>query len=495
MHGFAQRVLPLLSEPGNKPNGKVSRPSGEYLWQLYQALPDGHKMLMRLKALIDPAIGKGPFHEAVRKAGLRLPDGKVYTGAFLNTQLQVLQHKGLLSEDLGCNRDIMHAVAVEACAGRDAANLIGAVKTAMPKSNRELAGQTAYYYLPPLSQDTDLFRHLRLAIYANDEAEFGRLRRLAGAETSGAEGSPEFIQFLARFPLSAAWLEQLHPAIREMFAEHALRMFVEHGQASAGTAAIFQHYADAAPGEAKASLNKLLLRFDILSLNFHRARQRIGVLPESEAHLAAAHEASIAFVTGDNEAALAGFRDALKLLRKSQGKRKVALPAEAGLFHMLALLRANDPALHAELRGLIDAATMEVTPHFLAHRGVYALLELIEGRHGNARELIKHSLDQRPGCLAAWAIAALAALFIDNALVRERAAHIEAEYDRLAQPVPLWARIYAEILSKTARDACQRAGGQGPHRLHRDHRPQAALGARLRFVDGVSQAWRAEAPR
>jgi superfamily II DNA or RNA helicase len=458
MHGFAQRVLPLVAEPeapspaGSKRSGDALRPSGEYLWQLYQALPHGHKMLMGLKALIDPGIGKGAFLAVVNKAGLRQPDGKACAPASLNAQLQVLQHNGLLDDTLCCNQAIMHAVAVDASSGRDAANLIGAVKAAIPKSNREQEVRMGYYYLPPLSQDFDLFRHLRLAIYANDEAEFGRLRKLAGAETSGAEGSPELTRFLSRFPLSLGWLEQLNPAIREMFAEHAIRMFIEHGQESAGTGAIFQHYAETAPGEAGAGLNKLLLRFDILSWNFDRARQRIGMLPESETHLTAAHEASIAFLTGDNAGALAGFRDALKLLRKSQGRRKVALEAEAGLFHMLALVRANDPALHTELRGLIDAATMEVTPFCLAHRSVSALLELIKGRHDHARQMVQLLLEKPSGSLAAGAIVALAALFIDAALIRDSGAHHEAEYNRLAKSMPLWARIRAEILSRTAGD-------------------------------------------
>ena len=62
----------------------------------------------------------------------------------------------------------MHAVAVEACADKDAAYLIGAVKAAIPKSEREQVDRPSYYYLPPINQDFALFRRFRLAIYAND---------------------------------------------------------------------------------------------------------------------------------------------------------------------------------------------------------------------------------------------------------------------------------------------------------------------------------------
>ena len=269
---------------------------------------------------------------------------------------------------------------------------------------------------------------------------------------------------MSGFPVSLAWLSQLRPAIREVFAKHVLQMFIEQGQQTEETGAVLQHYANAAPGEAGENIVELLPRFDILSANFDRARRHIAALPESEAHLAAAYEASIAFLTGDNAAAIAGFRAALKLLRKSLGKRKVAFEAEAGLFHMLALLRANDPALHTELRGLIDAATMEVTPYYLAHRGVEALLDLIEGRHEKAQQAAAQLVEQPSRCPAAGTIVALAALFIDSALMRERVVDNEAEYNRLAKTMPVLARIYAGILSRTARDGTswrERAAGLG----------------------------------
>ncbi len=362
MHGIAQRVLPLLSEPeaalqADQHKREAARRLADDLWRVYQSLPQERKALVRLKALIHPAIGKAPFLEVVRRAGLRSRDGRAYIAFTLNAELQALQLRKLLDDALGCAPEIIHAVAVDACADKGAAHLIDAVKAAAPKSEREQVNRPSYRYLPPIDQDFPLFRSFRLAIYANDIAEFVRLYKLVDDATSGFTGNRTVIQFLAGFPLDLRWLETLHPAIGDMFAERAIHMLVEEGR-TGDTSAIVQHYAGAALTEVKASFQKLLLRFDILSANFERARRRIEALPESEAHLAAAHEASIAFLTGDNAAALTGFRNAQKLLRKSRGKRKVALEAEAGLFHMLALLRAQDPALHTELRGLIDAATM-----------------------------------------------------------------------------------------------------------------------------------------
>ncbi len=476
IHGFAQRALPLLegtaapSPVSGKRTAKTPHPSGEYFWQLYQALPHAQKMLMRLKALIDPAINKTALQQAARAAALRTPDGKAYTSASFNEQLQALQRRGLLNDDFHCIPEIMHAVAVEAARCEGAAALIEAAKTVLPKSERERLepGRLAYGYIPLISQDINLFRHFRLAIYANDEAEFRRLHKVVGAAVSGPEGRKVFTGFLARFPLSQTWLEQLHPAAREMFAEHAVRLYIENGLQTAESGAIIQHYASATPGEAGVRFNKMLLRLDILSANFESARRRIAALPESEAYLGAAHEASIAFLTGDNAAALAGFRNAQKLKRKARGKRRVALEAEAGLFHMLALLRAGDPALHSELQLLIEAATMEDDPFFRAHIAIHALLDVLEGRQEQARQVVKQLLQYNARNPTVNAIVCLAALFTDVALVRQQTRYDEAIYERLAPHMPLLARIRAEILSKAVRDGTswrERAAALGPENL------------------------------
>ncbi len=73
-------------------------------------------------------------------------------------------------------------------------------------------------------------------------------------------------------------------------------------------------------------------------------------------------------------------------------------------------------------------------------------------------------LGQPCPCQAAAAVVALAALFINSALMRERVVDNEAEYNRLAQTMPLLARIYAGILARTSRNGAswhERAAGLG----------------------------------
>ncbi len=93
-----------------------------------------------------------------------------------------------------------------------------------------------------------------------------------------------------------------------------------------------------------------------------------------------------------------------------------------------------------------------------------ALLDLVEGRHDKALETMEGLLRHASDCPAADAVVSLAALFIDAAPVRKRAARHEAEYNRFAHSMPVLARIHAEILSRVASDKAlwrERAGELG----------------------------------
>lgn len=409
---------------------------------------------MRLKALIEPMVGKGAFFDVVRLSGLSRPGGKAYTHALLNEQLQSLQKKRLLDEALACVPEMLHAVAVDAAGAKGGEDLFKAAKTTLPRSPRENPSTPSYsyQYKPPLQNDIDLFRRLRLAVYANDEAEFIRLRGIIEAATPGDSQNTLLTEFLARIPADGPWLESRHPAISEAVSESYISSLIEQGVVSDNTGAVVEHMARMAPELASPRLNKRLLRLDILSANFAQAQRRLAYLPAKEVHLVTGHMASIAFLTGDNGAAVTGFRDALKQFRKFAGKRKITLEAETGVFHMLALLRANDPALHTELVNLLDIARADFSRLIVAHLAAGALLDLACGREGSARETLD-TLSRSGG----WpplgiAMLALAELFLDIGIARKHARENEAECKRLAAHMPLAARIHAEILSRTARD-------------------------------------------
>src|SRR5207244_619332 len=123
---------------------------------------------------------------------------------------------------------------------------------------------------------------------------------------------------------------------------------------------------------AAPRLDRALMRLDLIAERPDAARVRIGRVRERDPVAALAAEASLEFLTGSAAASLPKFREALKQHRKAAGRRKVALPQEFGLYHLLALVAAGEANLHAEIAALLDT-----TPRPSLAPAFFGLTELI----------------------------------------------------------------------------------------------------------------------
>ena len=161
-------------------------------------------------------------------------------------------------------------------------------------------------------------------------------------------------------------------------------------------------------------------------------------------------EGAIAFLEGDNAAALQHYRAALKLHRKQTGKRKVFLDGVHGLLFLMALLRANEAGLPAEAQAGLDVATRNASPYFAGFLAMQALFWLAQGLEAKARELLRQLRAAMPTEPLSAACIALAEYTMDADLARGHRADLAARFEGLKDQLPLVARIHAEILSEVA---------------------------------------------
>ena len=145
-----------------------------------------------------------------------------------------------------------------------------------------------------------------------------------------------------------------------------------------------------------APVRRALLEHDVLALRLDEARGLLAKLDEADAPLRQAAEATLCFLAGENAEAIGLYRAALKELRKQAGKRKLFLEGAHGLFFLMALLRANDAALHAEIQAGIDVLPLDERPHPGGWVALQVLLWLAQGLEGKAREQITR-LQDYPG--------------------------------------------------------------------------------------------------
>ena len=199
----------------------------------------------------------------------------------------------------------------------------------------------------------------------------------------------------------------------------------------------------------------LLLRRELLRCDFDQIRRRVAALPDEGAFCGLGFQRLHRLPHGEHRGGANGLQRRAQTVRKAEGRRKIALGGEPGVFHLLALVRAGDPVSRKEARTLIDASGYPLTgfPHYDAYGAIRAILDLMDGRGGD-RQALRDRVRQTPSGLPfSAAIAALAEMFIDVEYARGKAKAVASQLEKFGDHLPLVTRIFSEVLSKTAKDA------------------------------------------
>jgi len=413
----------------------------------YARLPAGSKQILRMKSLVFTSTNRSVFLQCLTRSGLRAPDDKAWSSRSLNPLLDDLLRQQLLTDDLACAPALLHPASADAMEAAEGERLADAVRQSFP------ARHAGYYYSHGQRLDAEALRRLiRLAVYSGDEAGFTESRELYDKEVA-LRGTADLLTLLfANIPLTAEWLFSRPAAIQLALFDVKLAGFLGTGIADPELPTLIAHYR-AEQGRADlAAVRPLLLNYDLLAGRLEEVRRGIAAAPDLTRQML---EGAVAFLEGRNEAALQYYRDALKLHRKQAGKRKLFLDRAHGPFFLMALLRANDAALHAEMQAGLDAALSSAAEHPGGLLALQAMLWLVQGLEPKARELLERLRAAMPADPFSAACVALAEHALDTGLARRRSVDLAARFKQLEGKLPLVARIYAEILAEV--------GATGPY--------------------------------
>jgi superfamily II DNA or RNA helicase len=416
--------------------------SSAALWDRYVRLPPEAKLVLRLKSLIVPGVPRGDFANVLARTGLRTIAGRSWSSQSVNPVINDLLSQGFLTADLDCEPGLLHHVAADAAASEDAKLLAQAIRLVLPAQN-----PNRYY------ESTDskaLWRLIRLEVYTNNEVEF-RLNRNLCDKTFGPQST---VMTLATAfydaPLEAAWIASRHPEIQALLLEARLNSFIVTGQGGPDMPGIIELGRRQRGQAGFGGLAAQLLRYDLLAERLEALRDAAQTAIEADARQSL--EGAVAFLEGRNDAALLHYREALKLRRKRLGKRKLFLEQEHRVLFLLALLGANDAALHAEIQAGLDAAFSE--SEMAARDGgllaMQAVLWLVQGLEPKARELLASLRNTKLTAPLAVACVSLAEHAVDRAISREKRDDHAIRFTLLRDVLPLIARIHAEILAEVA---------------------------------------------
>ena len=356
-------------------------PLGASLIPGWNALSTDEQMVVLLKALVGVATNKGEFFEIIRASGYPAPNGKSWSPPILNIILASLQKKALLGEDLALSPGLAEALAVRAATAPGGHDLIAKIMAAVPRSSREIGGSSWGYNHLPVDADASLARRLQLAVLANDADEVERLCTIVEAEIGGADAPGPLTVWLGRRLPDPTWIEALDERIQDRLVAAHMAAAIDHGWIEDATIGLIDHARQHDWGARQPRIDLALLRLDVLGERFEPAKARMA-RRSADAWPVLSAKAGIAFLSGNTDEALPLFRLALKQYRKIRSKRNVILPGEAGVFHLLALLKADDARLHGEIETLSRSSAAGVPTResaYEAYSGLDLLFHLATG--------------------------------------------------------------------------------------------------------------------
>ncbi len=427
-------------------NATRPNPSLSKLLDRYERLSVDLKLVLRVKSLVFLPAGKTVFLECLTRTGFRDANRKLWSAGSLNPMLDELVRQGLLTEALACQPALLHPVAVDAVASAHGEALVAAVRKTFP------AQSIAPYYAHGTFQPNRdaLPRLIRLAIYANDAAGFVASRDLHDKACAPHRAADLLSLLFMAEALLPDWLASREPAIQLALFEAKLSAFLTSGIPGPDMTELIAHYRGRQEQEAFAAFRPALLQHDLLAGRLDDVQHGSLRLGDDAGGARLALDAAVAFLQGRNEAALAHYRDALKRQRKRLGKRRVFLDGVHGMFFLMALLRADDAGLRAEIQSGIDIALLRPSPYVGGFLALQALLWMAQGLQKQASELLaqlRHSMPDEPLSAACVALAEYA---VDPEPKRVRRADLAARFEHLKDRLPLIARIQAEILATVA---------------------------------------------
>jgi superfamily II DNA or RNA helicase len=418
------------------------------LWERLESLSDGGRQILRLKSLVFLPTTKTTFQDCLIRSGLRMPSGKAWSNATINPVLEELLRLKLLTRDLACTPLLLHPVAIDAMTSPEGPLMAKAVQRAFVLPDRS----ASYTYSSSFSLDF-VERLLRLAIYANDEGSF-RTQRDLFDRLNAPYRAADFLPVVFRdATYSLDWAKSRHPLIQLALFEAKLTAVSLGAAPDPDLPALIAHYRAAQDRPEFTPVRQVLLAHDLQQARLDDAERGLAEIKDMSPLSRAATSGTIAFLQSDRTVAIEHFRLALKLRRKTTGKRKVFLEDIHGLFFIMAMLAENDAALHGELQSGLDAAAATSSQYGAGYAAMRALFWLVQGQEAKASALIKTLRTSMPPEPASAACVALAEWFIDAEIARKHRDDTVARFTQLQISAPLPARIFAELLSEVTVDA------------------------------------------
>jgi superfamily II DNA or RNA helicase len=345
------------------------------LLDAYEALPPLEQAVMQLLSVIYEEVGKTALADCARRYDAPQIKTKGFPQPGLMPLLDRLANKKLVIKTNNqwlCHRLIVEDITRRAVREGRFESLAKAVQETIKTTGW---GDNLYF-----RAYRQALRELRIAFYQGDMPRMQRILAVCAKyyPSELAQYPPWLLIFNNPFNpdgLRALSDELLDEALAAIFAA-AVRHFEPADELIALAESLL------AKGRCADAMRYYLAEQALLRGEPAKAQQYLG----AETDYAEALRGWLAFLDGADEQAIQHYENALKLLRKRTGKRKIFFDHLAGMFFILALLASNTPA---RLRQALDAMApvFDKSTHY-AYLNLYRnLWQVVQVQQGQIQQI------------------------------------------------------------------------------------------------------------
>jgi SNF2 family DNA or RNA helicase len=365
------------------------------------------KTILALLALAGEPMGRARIQEHL--APIRAIDSP----AQLADDLALLRELGLVKDIIGRGLVITPPVvwpAIEASLKSHGFNELRMVYEAITPLRRDWQG------VPMLRSYRQGLALLRMALIGGDGAKQVAPLLDACLRCHEAAYMHPLVDICAQ-PFDTGLIERINPMLRD----DVLAILVSDAQRDPEGAPAVRAYAEAhvAQGSASMALRVALAEHLILCGRIDDAGRLLHDLDDSAALF---FRSVLQLLRDEVPEALAGFDQALKMLRRETGKRKAVFGGIGGHLYVAALLRSSDPKHQKAAESYLDSATRAVQSHDTAVYQQLSMLRQIRGGTVDAEVLPSRNWEN---ALQPMMFRALLHYWLGMPIARERLLEIE----------------------------------------------------------------------
>lgn len=328
----------------------------------FDSLKTEDKLVLALLALAGEPMGAVRIKEHVAAAGLPAFD--------VDTSIALLRKAGLASTITGRGYAVAPNAAWPAIKHAiDSRNLLP-LRQAYEECTPLRKNWQGFYILRSYRQGVAL---LRMALFGRDDPRHIATLLAACLECHEAAYLHPLVDICAR-PFDPGLIDYIHPQL----VDEVLTVVVCHVQRDPASAAAVRAYAERHVAKHAASMSLRIVLAEHLIL-CGRLDDACALLSDLDASLALFFRSVIELLRDGHAPALASFEQALKLLRRETGKRKMCFSGIGGHLYVLALIRSADAKCDKLAETYLDTATRAVQSHDTAVYEQLSMLRRIRG--------------------------------------------------------------------------------------------------------------------